>query len=133
MPAWHLDLMPDLADKVEDGTLSVHRLLLVPPRLVGRQPTTDSLYPSHGILNRVWWWSQTDGSTEVNDEIMDLTEVNNYVDPITGETISGDTPILSITRDQLDAWGATQYDEHWKNPYELPRATAATSTATTSW
>ena len=38
IPAWHLDIMPDLAVKVDDGTLALHRLLLVSPRLLGRQP-----------------------------------------------------------------------------------------------
>jgi hypothetical protein len=119
IPAWHLDLMPDLKAKVDDGTLSFTDCYSCHPDSWGVKEEGD--YPSHGILNRVWWWSQTDGSDEVDAEILDVTAVNNYTDPDTLEPITGDTPILSITPEELKAWGPNQYDEHWKNPYELAK------------
>ncbi len=35
--------------------------------------------------------------------------------------VPGPQPILSITQDEYESWGASQYDEHWKNPFELAK------------
>jgi len=110
IPLWHLDIMPDLAVKVDDGTLSYTDCYSCHADSWGVNPDDPDGYPSHGILDRVWWWTQTDGTSAVNDKIMAMIP----------EGVTGEGGYL-LTRDDLDAWGATQYDEHWKNPFDLSK------------
>jgi len=115
VPSWHLDLMPDLAAKVEDGTLTFTDCYSCHPDSWGVNPDDPDGLPVHGITERVWWWSQI-GATATETVEESRLDVEEMVPD--GVELSDDA---TARLDAAVAQGGTNYDVHWSNGFELSK------------
>lgn len=115
VPSWHLDLMPDLAEKVEAGTLTFTDCYSCHPDSWGANPDDPDALPSHGITERVWWWTQI-GATATQTVDESRLDVEAMVPD--GVELSDDA---TARLDAAVLQGGNNYDFHWTNDFELSK------------
>jgi hypothetical protein len=116
VPAWHLDLMPDLADKVDAGTLTYTDCTACHPDSWGASDTSGT-GASHGITERVWWWTQV-GETATQSLADSQADA---LAPVLDAENSEQLVISDEAKALVTASEGNMYDFHWTNGFEFAK------------